>query len=349
MGIKNDKINIPEWKEDEPILSIQHLNKTFKDKAGEVEALKEINIDIKKGEIFGIIGLSGAGKSTLVRCMNYLEEPTEGKVIFKNRNLGQVKPKELRQIRREISMIFQQFNLLSQRSVLRNVTFPLELRGVNRKEAEEKAVRLLKLVDLDGRENAYPSQLSGGQKQRVAIARALATNPSVLLCDEATSALDPNTTNSILSLLQKLNKEMGITIVVITHEMDVISRICNRVAIIDGGKIAESGYVDEIFMAPKTEIGRNLILGDAMRDVEFSEGKMYRITFDGRKSKEPLIANIALKSKAPINIMYAQTKDVGGISYGEMVIQLPSDENMQQEILKLLNQSGIPYKEVDRV
>ena len=173
MGIKNDKINIPEWKEDEPILSIQHLNKTFKDKAGEVEALKEINIDIKKGEIFGIIGLSGAGKSTLVRCMNYLEEPTEGKVIFKNRNLGQVKPKELRQIRREISMIFQQFNLLSQRSVLRNVTFPLELRGVNRKEAEEKAVRLLKLVDLDGRENAYPSQLSGGQKQRVAIALSL--------------------------------------------------------------------------------------------------------------------------------------------------------------------------------
>lgn len=347
MDNKKEK-SILESNEEDIILSIQNLNKTFKDKGGEVVALKDISIDIKQGEIYGIIGLSGAGKSTLVRCMNYLEEPTEGKVIFKGKNLGLVKKKELREIRQEISMIFQQFNLLSQRTVLRNVTFPLEIRGINKKDAEEKAKRLIKLVDLDGRENSYPSQLSGGQKQRVAIARALATDPKVLLCDEATSALDPNTTNSILSLLQRLNKEMGITIVVITHEMDVISRICNRVAIIHAGMIAESGYVDEIFMSPSTSIGKNLILGDAMRDVEFLEGKYYRITFDGRKSNEPLIANLVLKSKAPINILYAHTKDVGGISYGEMVIGIPSDEKVSEEILKLLNQAGIPYKEVDR-
>ncbi len=332
-----------------PILSIQHLMKTFSDKDGDVCALKDINIDIKRGEIFGIIGLSGAGKSTLVRCMNFLEKPTEGKVIFNGQNLAEVSTKELRSVRQNMGMIFQQFELLAQRTALRNVTFPLEIRGVGKKEAEERAKELLKVVDLEGRENAYPSQLSGGQKQRVAIARALATRPDVLLCDEATSALDPNTTHSILELLKRLNKEMGITVIVITHEMDVISRICDRVAIIDGGKIAESGDVSEIFMAPKTKIGRDLILGDALREVKFGGGKLYRITFDGRKSHEPLIANIVLQTKAPINIMYAHTKDVGGLAYGEMVIQTPEDEGQQREILNYLMSTGIPYEEVDEV
>jgi D-methionine transport system ATP-binding protein len=246
-------------------------------------------------------------------------------------------------------MIFQQFELLAQRDALRNVTFPLEIKGVPKKEAEERARELLKIVDLEGREHAYPSQLSGGQKQRVAIARALATRPDVLLCDEATSALDPNTTHSILELLKRLNRDMGITVIVITHEMDVISRICDRVAIIDQGMIAESGEVSEIFMAPKTKIGRDLILGDAMEDVRFGGGKMYRITFDGRKTHEPLISNIVLQAKAPINILYAHTKDVGGITYGQMVIQTPEDEGQQREILNILRSTGIPYEEVDEV
>lgn len=333
----------------ENILSIQHLKKAFAGKDGEVCALKDINIDIKRGEIFGIIGLSGAGKSTLVRCMNYLEKPTDGKVIFEGKELAEASAKELREIRQKMGMIFQQFELLAQRTALRNVTFPLEIKGVPKKEAEERARELLRLVDLADREDAYPSQLSGGQKQRVAIARALANRPDVLLCDEATSALDPNTTNSILELLKKINREFGITVIVITHEMDVISRICDRVAIIDGGLIAESGEVSEIFMAPKTKIGRDLILGDALSEVKFGGGKLYRITFDGRKSHEPLIANIVLQTKAPINIMYAHTKDVGGLAYGEMVIQTPEDEGQQREILNYLMSTGIPYEEVDEV
>ena len=335
--------------ENGPILSIQHLMKTFSDKDGDFNALKDISIDIERGEIYGIIGLSGAGKSTLVRCMNFLEKPTEGKVIFDGQDLSAVSAKELREVRQRMGMIFQQFELLAQRDALRNVTFPLEIKGVPKKEAEERARELLKVVDLEGREHAYPSQLSGGQKQRVAIARALATRPDVLLCDEATSALDPNTTHSILELLKRLNRDMGITVIVITHEMDVISRICDRVAIIDQGMIAESGEVSEIFMAPKTKIGRDLILGDAMEDVRFGGGKMYRITFDGRKTHEPLISNIVLQSKAPINILYAHTKDVGGITYGQMVIQTPEDEGQQREILNILRSTGIPYEEVDEV
>jgi len=335
--------------ENGPILSIQHLMKTFSDKDGDFNALKDISIDIERGEIYGIIGLSGAGKSTLVRCMNYLEKPTEGKVVFDGQDLSAVSAKELRDVRQRMGMIFQQFELLAQRDALRNVTFPLEIKGVPKKEAEERARELLKIVDLEGREHAYPSQLSGGQKQRVAIARALATRPDVLLCDEATSALDPNTTNSILALLKRLNRDMGITVIVITHEMDVISRICDRVAIIDQGMIAESGEVSEIFMAPKTKIGRDLILGDAMEDVRFGGGKMYRITFDGRKTHEPLISNIVLQAKAPINILYAHTKDVGGITYGQMVIQTPEDEGQQREILNILRSTGIPYEEVDEV
>jgi D-methionine transport system ATP-binding protein len=335
--------------ENGPILSIQHLMKTFSDKDGDFNALKDISIDIERGEIYGIIGLSGAGKSTLVRCMNFLEKPTEGKVIFDGQDLSAVSAKELREVRQRMGMIFQQFELLAQRDALRNVTFPLEIKGVPKKEAEERARELLKIVDLEGREHAYPSQLSGGQKQRVAIARALATRPDVLLCDEATSALDPNTTHSILELLKRLNRDMGITVIVITHEMDVISRICDRVAIIDQGMIAESGEVSEIFMAPKTKIGRDLILGDAMEDVRFGGGKMYRITFDGRKTHEPLISNIVLQSKAPINILYAHTNDVGGITYGQMVIQTPEDEGQQREILNILRSTGIPYEEVDEV
>ncbi len=333
----------------EPIISISHLRKEFQGTRSTVEAIKDISIDVMPGEIYGIIGLSGAGKSTLVRCVNYLEKPTSGEVIFDGKKLSSLTPKELRAVRQEMGMIFQQFQLLEQRTALRNITFPLEIRGVKKNEAVKRARELLRIVELEDRENAYPSQLSGGQKQRVAIARALATNPKVLLCDEATSALDPNTTNSILGLLKKLNRDMGITVLVITHEMDVISQICDRVAIIDKGLIAEEGYVADIFMAPKTKIGRELILGDAIKEVKFSEGKYYRITFDGRQSQEPVISNIVLRAKSPVNIMYAQTRDVGGIARGQMVIQLPENEEQQREVLQYLRFAQIPFDEVDTV
>jgi len=330
----------------EPIIRIEHLKKEFVGTKQSVEALRDINIEIMPGEIFGIIGLSGAGKSTLVRCINYLEKPTQGKITFDGKELNSLTEKELRGVRQQMGMIFQQFQLLEQRNAIRNVTFPLEIQGMKKADAVRRAKELLAIVDLSDRENSFPSQLSGGQKQRVAIARALATNPKVLLCDEATSALDPNTTKSILDLLKKLNRDMGITIVVITHEMEVIQQICESVAIIDEGKIAESGKVADIFMAPKTRIGQKLILGDAMRETKFTEGKYYRITFDGRQSQEPIISNITLAAKAPVNIMYAQTRDVNGVAMGQMVIQLPENEEQQSEIFRYLEISRIKYEEV---
>ncbi|MCI1721994.1 MAG: ATP-binding cassette domain-containing protein [Lachnospiraceae bacterium] len=330
----------------EPIIRIEHLKKEFVGTKQSVEALKDINIEIMPGEIFGIIGLSGAGKSTLVRCINYLEKPTQGKITFDGKELNSLSERELRGVRQQMGMIFQQFQLLEQRNAIRNVTFPLEIQGMKKADAVKRAKELLAIVDLSDRENSFPSQLSGGQKQRVAIARALATNPKVLLCDEATSALDPNTTKSILDLLKKLNRDMGITIVVITHEMEVIQQICESVAIIDEGKIAESGKVADIFMAPKTRIGQKLILGDAMRETKFTEGKYYRITFDGRQSQEPIISNITLAAKAPVNIMYAQTRDVNGVAMGQMVIQLPENEEQQSEIFRYLDISRIKYEEV---
>ena len=239
------------------IICLEGLGKQFQTTNGTVTALDDINLEILQGEIFGIIGLSGAGKSTLVRCINYLETPTAGRVIFEGQNLSMMKEAEIRKARQSMGMIFQQFNLLAQRNVLQNVCFPMEIAGVPKAEAKKRAAELLKLVGLEERMKAYPAQLSGGQKQRVAIARAMSTNPKVLLCDEATTALDPNTTKSILELLKKINRELGITVIVITHEMAVIESICDRVAIIDHSHIAESGRVSEIFSGPKSEIGRD--------------------------------------------------------------------------------------------
>ena len=250
----------------EAIICLEGLGKQFQTTNGTVTALDDINLEILQGEIFGIIGLSGAGKSTLVRCINYLEIPTAGRVIFEGQNLSMMKESEIRKARQSMGMIFQQFNLLAQRNVLQNVCFPMEIAGVPKAEAKKRAAELLKLVGLEERMKAYPAQLSGGQKQRVAIARAMSTNPKVLLCDEATSALDPNTTKSILELLKKINRELGITVIVITHEMAVIESICDRVAIIDHSHIAESGKVSEIFSGPKSEIGRQLILGETAED-----------------------------------------------------------------------------------
>ena len=331
---------------EQPIIQLRNMGKEFRTANGPVVALDDINLDIMEGEIFGIIGLSGAGKSTLVRCINFLEVPTSGQVIFEGKNLAALNDRGKRKARQSMGMIFQQFNLLAQRNVLRNICFPLEIAGVPKAKAQERAMELLKLVGLEDRSKAYPAQLSGGQKQRVAIARAIATNPKVLLCDEATSALDPNTTKSILALLKQINQELGITVIVITHEMAVIEAICDRVAIIDQSKIAEVGRVSDIFSEPKSKIGRQLILGDAVSNVKFDKSRKIRITFDGRSSTEPVIANMILASKVPLNIMYAATKDIGGTAVGQMIVQLPEDETDANRAINYLKSAKVPFEEV---
>ena len=331
---------------EESIIQLRHMGKEFKTANGPVKALDDINLDIARGEIFGIIGLSGAGKSTLVRCINMLEVPTSGEVVFEGENLAALPEAKQRKARQSMGMIFQQFNLLAQRNVVKNICFPMEIAGIPGKQAKERAMELLKLVGLEDRAKAYPAQLSGGQKQRVAIARAIATNPKVLLCDEATSALDPNTTKSILQLLKQINRDLGITVIVITHEMAVIEAICDRVAIIDQSHIAESGPVTDIFSEPKSRIGRQLILGDAVTGVKFDKARKYRIIFDGRESMEPVIANMILACKVPVNILYASTKDIGGKAVGQMIVQLPEDETDASRALTYLNSVQIPYEEV---
>lgn len=331
-----------------PIIRMEGLGKEFKGSQGNVRALENISLEIMPGEIFGIIGLSGAGKSTLVRCMNFLETPTEGEVYYDGKPLSKMKDADLRKTRQSMGMIFQQFNLLAQRNVLNNVCFPMEIAGIPRKQACERARELLKLVGLEDREAAYPSQLSGGQKQRVAIARAIATNPKVLLCDEATSALDPNTTKAILQLLKEINQTMGITVIIITHEMSVIEAICDRVAIIDKSHIAEMGNVSQVFAGPKSKIGRQLILGDAAEKVEFGTGRLFRITFDGLASNEPVISNVIMACKVPVNIMYAATRDIKGKAAGQMIIELPDSEQEIERVLHYLTRAKVPYEEVGK-
>ena len=329
------------------IICLEGLGKQFQTTNGTVTALDDINLEILQGEIFGIIGLSGAGKSTLVRCINYLETPTAGRVIFEGQNLSMMKEAEIRKARQSMGMIFQQFNLLAQRNVLQNVCFPMEIAGVPKAEAKKRAAELLKLVGLEERMKAYPAQLSGGQKQRVAIARAMSTNPKVLLCDEATSALDPNTTKSILELLKKINRERGITVIVITHEMAVIESICDRVAIIDHSHIAESGKVSEIFSGPKSEIGRQLILGEtAGQKTSFTRARQIRVIFNGQESSEPIISNMVLACKVPVNILLADTHDIGGKAMGQMLLQLPEDEVDAGRICNYLKTVGVTYEEV---
>ncbi|MBQ2279004.1 MAG: ATP-binding cassette domain-containing protein, partial [Clostridia bacterium] len=294
------------------MIELCNITKTFHTATADVDAVRNVSLTIEKGDIFGIIGLSGAGKSTLVRCINFLEVPTSGEVKFKGTSLAALSKKELLETRRKISMIFQGFNLLSQRTALKNVCYPLEIAGVPKKEAEQKARELLKIVGLEDRVNSYPAQLSGGQKQRVAIARALATDPEVLLCDEATSALDPNTTRAILELLKNINETMGVTIIVITHEMKVVEQICTKVAVLDGGAVAETGYVKDVFLAPQSQIARELILPKSAAVAEVSGGPILRLVFDGQASSEPVIANLVLECHTAVNILGADTKDIGG-------------------------------------
>ena len=329
------------------MIEIRHLNKTYRTADKDIVALEDINLTIRDGEIFGIIGLSGAGKSTLVRCINLLEQPSAGEVIVDGESITALPRKELLKLRRSIGMIFQGFNLLEQRSVLRNVCFPLEIAGVKKKEAKERAMELLSLVGLADRTEAYPYQLSGGQKQRVAIARALATRPKYLLCDEATSALDPTTTRAILELLHEINESLGVTIIVITHEMKVIDQICDRVAVIDHSRIAEEGKVSEVFTNPRSQIARDLIIPRERTVLETEGGKRLRLTFDGETTAGPHIAEMILACQAPVSILQASTKELDGVIYGYTIIELPKDEHQAEKILLWLQNSGIRWKEVE--
>ena len=331
----------------EPIIKIQHLNKEFKLKETDVHALSDVSLDIYKGDIYGIIGMSGAGKSTLVRCLNFLERPTSGKVIVDGKDLAELSEKQLREARKNIGMIFQHFNLLMQRSVIDNVCFPMEIAGLKKKEAREKAMEYLKIVGLEEKAYAYPAQLSGGQKQRVAIARVLASDPTILLCDEATSDLDPQTTKSILQLLKEINQKYGITIVVITHEMAVVQEICSHVAIIDHGKLAEHGTVEQIFQAPKSKEAKKLIY-QGYEKVALMKGKRcVRIVFSENSSFEPVIANMVLAFKTPVNILYANTKDLDGVATGEMILQLPEDDVLGDKMIAYLKNTKLTVEELE--
>ena len=331
----------------ETMIQIQNVVKTFIGQDNNVEALKGISLDIHKGDIYGIIGMSGAGKSTLVRCLNFLEKPTSGTVIIEDKDLSLLSDKKLREVRTDIAMIFQHFNLLMQRTVLDNVCFPMEIVGIKKKEARVRAKELLEIVGLTDKEKAYPAQLSGGQKQRVAIARALANNPKILLCDEATSALDPATTKSILNLIRDINLKYGITVVIITHEMTVVQEVCSHVAIIDAGELAEHGTVETVFSKPQSNIAKQLIF---MKDqkAKIMQGKRcIRIVFEDHASFEPVIANMILECKAPVNILLADTKDIGGVAHGHMILQLPEDEGISNKMIHYLEDRKLTVEELD--
>ena len=340
------------------IVEVRNLSKTFQTKDGQVDALKDINLTVEKGDIYGIIGMSGAGKSTLVRCLNYLEVPTKGQVLVEGQDLGETSDKELRNLRSSIGMIFQSFNLLMQKSVIDNVCFPLQIQGIHKKEAVVKARSLLKTVGLEDKEKAYPAQLSGGQRQRVAIARALACDPKILLCDEATSALDPQTTASILDLLRRINAQTGITIIIITHQMSVVREICNNVAIIENGSLVENGLVEEIFTHPKSRAAKQLIIEgkdpDEWEEPDSAAGtvpllhedRRIRIVFGTQSSFEPVIANMVLTMGTPVNILKADTKDVRGVARGEMILGLPADKEIQERMISYLIERGLDVEEV---
>lgn len=327
------------------MIELCHLGKTYQSSGKDIVALEDINLSIKDGEIYGIIGLSGAGKSTLVRCINLLEVPTAGQVLIDGNDLTRMDRKSLLQLRRNIGMIFQNFNLLEQRNVLRNITFPLEVSGAKPAEARGRAMELLRLVGLADRAEAYPSQLSGGQKQRVAIARALATRPKYLLCDEATSALDPTTTKSILELLKRINDTLGVTIVVITHEMKVIEQICDRVAVLDQSRIAEEGLVKDVFVNPQSAIAKELILPDDGSRYRGDGGRRIRLIFHTEYSQKPLLSEMVLECRVPINILYADTKELDGIPYGQVLIGLPDDPQAVERVIAWLKQSPIEWRE----
>lgn len=330
-------------------IKIENVSKIYSSKEGTVQALKNVNLTIKTGEIYGIIGMSGAGKSTLIRCLNFLEQPTSGNVYIRGKALGGLKEKELRKQREQIGMIFQHFNLLMQKSVLENICFPMYIQGKKKKEARKKAEELLELVGLKEKAKAFPSQLSGGQKQRVAIARALAASPKILLCDEATSALDPQTTASILELLKEINHKFGITIVIITHQMSVVRKVCSHVAIMKEGEVIETGSVSEIFSHPKSSVARELLRqdeGDGNTKEQIQSGKRVRIVFSENSAFQPVIANMILKFREPVNILSADTRNIGGIAKGEMILEFANGSRQEDDMKRYLKECGVELEEV---
>ena len=335
------------------IYELKNVTKIYKNEGRELAALKDVSLEIKEGEIFGIIGMSGAGKSTLVRTLNRLEEISQGEVDFYGEDIGKLNPAQLRKLRRSIAMIFQGFNLLMQKTVLDNVMLPLKIAGLPRSERRAKALEMLKVVGLEDKKDSYPARLSGGQKQRVAIARALAADPKVLLCDEATSALDPMITEEILLLLQEINKSRGLTVVIITHEMSVVEKICDRVAIIDEGVLAEVGPVSEIFTAPKSDAAKRLVFPGNSDDFAVNPfepsgpaSRIIRIAFDGLSANEPFISNLVEDTGRKVNILSANTKSVGGIGYGQMIVELPKGREDQDIVLDYFKSKGLSVTEV---
>ena len=325
------------------MIELRNLTKHFVTADGPVEALRNVNLTINNGDIYGIIGMSGAGKSTLVRCINMLERPTEGSVLLDGRDLGAMSVKELRDTRRRVTMIFQGFNLLMQRTCVQNIMLPLHLAGVAEKEARTRALEMLDIVGLPDKANAYPAQLSGDQQQRIAIARALATNPDVLLCDEATSALDPKTTHAILELIRDINRKLGITVIVITHQMSVVQEICNRVAILEHGAVVEEGEVSQVFANPQAEATKNLVypeMADANLALGDKHGQRVRIIFNGAiAANEPLIAKMALETGIAASILGASTRAVGDRAYGYILLEIPGGPDELAKAVKFLRRT----------
>ncbi len=332
------------------MIEIKDLTKEFQTADGTVEALRNVNLNIQDGDIYGIIGMSGAGKSTLVRCINMLERPTKGQVLIDGQDIAKLSDKELRAVRRDVTMIFQGFNLLMQRTCLKNICFPLELIGMDKEKAKKRALELLDVVGLPDKANSYPAQLSGGQQQRIAIARALATDPKVLLCDEATSALDPKTTHAILELIRDINQRLGITVIIITHQMSVVEEICNRVAILDSGSVVEEGVVSEVFSSPKSKAAKRLVFPDGADEIleEVPGERRIRVVFSGAvASREPLIAKMAIDEQITASILGASTKSIGDKAYGNMLLGLPDDDDVVKRAISYL--SSIPDVLVEEV
>ena len=321
------------------MIEIKNLSKTFKTADGSLDALKNVSLTINDGDIYGVIGMSGAGKSTLVRCINMLERPTEGQILIDGVDMGLLSSKQLRDARRNITMIFQGFNLLMQRNCLKNICFPLELEGMKKEDAKKRALELLEIVGLPDKAKAYPAQLSGGQQQRIAIARALATNPKVLLCDEATSALDPNTTHSILNLIRDINKKLGITVIIITHQMSVVEETCNRVAILDNGTVVEQGEVSTVFAHPQSAAAKRLVFPDASDEIfaPASDEHRIRVVFNGAfATNTPLITKMAMDEGIAANILAASTRCIGDKVYGNMLLGIPGGDNELERASKYL-------------
>ena len=321
------------------MIEIKNLSKTFKTADSSLDALKNVSLTINDGDIYGIIGMSGAGKSTLVRCINMLERPTEGPILIDGVDMGSLSSKQLRDARRNITMIFQGFNLLMQRNCLKNICFPLELEGMKKEDAKKRALELLEIVGLPDKAKAYPAQLSGGQQQRIAIARALATNPKVLLCDEATSALDPNTTHSILNLIRDINKKLGITVIIITHQMSVVEETCNRVAILDNGTVVEQGEVSTVFAHPQSAAAKRLVFPDASDEIfaPASDEHRIRVVFNGAfATNTPLITKMAMDEGIAANILAASTRCIGDKVYGNMLLGIPGGDNELERASKYL-------------